>query len=217
MKDFKKFGTSKTEIWHISIALFALAVAFSFILFSKEIFHSGTYFYYSPQFFFETLIAVGFAFVLHELGHKFVAEKYGLWAEFRMWPLGLLLAVLMAVFSRGSFVFAAPGATMIAPIKETKKGFVMKKVRIDAAGMGKIGLAGPIVNNILTLLFIGLFSFLPLHMFKIAAQINGWLAIFNLLPFMILDGQKVWHWSKWAWGGAMLLSVALFLMSGILI
>ncbi len=213
---FKKFKTSKTEIKHILISLVTLAVAFSFILFSKEIFQSGTYFYYSPIFFFETLIAVGFAFVLHELGHKFVAEKYGLWAEFRMWPLGLFLAVLMAFFSRGGFVFAAPGATMIAPIKETRKGFVVKKIKINAEGMGKIGLAGPIVNNFLTLLFIAFFSVLPLHVFKTAAFVNGWLAIFNLLPFMILDGQKVWHWSKWAWGGAMLLSVALFLMSGML-
>ena len=212
----RQFRTSETELKHIFIALLALAFAFSLILFSREIFSSGSFFNYRPKYFFETLVAVGFAFVLHELGHKFAAEKYGLWAEFRMWPLGLLLAVGMAFFSRGGFVFAAPGATMIAPIKETKHGFALKKLHINAEKMGKIGLAGPLVNNALTILFIALFSLAPLSVFKTAAWVNSWLAIFNLLPFMILDGQKVWHWSKWVWCGAMLLSVALFLLSGMI-
>ncbi len=206
-----KFKTSAREIQHIIVALLALAFAFSLVLFPKEIFSNG--FNYQPKFFVETLIAVGFAFVLHELGHKFVAEKYGLWAEFRMWPFGILLAVGMALISRGGFVFAAPGATMIAPIRETKNGFVMKKVNINLEKMGKIGLAGPIVNNILTLIFAIAFSLLGLTVFKTGAQVNAWLAIFNLLPFAILDGQKIWRWSKGIWAGEMLISAALFFLS----
>ncbi len=210
-----KFKTSETEIKHIIIALLALALAFSFVLFDKEIF-SGGGFSYSPWYFTSTLIAVGFAFVLHELGHKFAAEKYGLWAEFRMWPAGLLLAVAMAFFFRGGFVFAAPGATMIAPVKQTKNGFEPKKVHITAEKIGKIGLAGPLVNIVLTILFVLLFFAVPLHVLKTGAQINAWLAIFNLLPFAILDGRKIWAWSKGIWAATMVLSVALFLTAGLL-
>ena len=43
------------------------------------------------------LIALGFGFVFHELGHKFVAQYYGAQAEFRMWPMGLILALVCFV------------------------------------------------------------------------------------------------------------------------
>ena len=53
------------------------------------------------------MIAVGLGFILHELGHKFVSMKYGYWAEFKLWPQGLILALVTSFFG---FVFAAPGA-----------------------------------------------------------------------------------------------------------
>ena len=49
------------------------------------------------------MIGVGAGFLLHEIGHKFV----GYWAEFKLWPLGLLIALVTAFLG---FVFAAPGA-----------------------------------------------------------------------------------------------------------
>ncbi|DAC54290.1 MAG TPA: hypothetical protein HA320_03095, partial [Candidatus Poseidoniaceae archaeon] len=39
------------------------------------------------------LIAIGPAFVLHEIGHKIVAKKNGCWAEFRADPKGLQFGV----------------------------------------------------------------------------------------------------------------------------
>src|SRR3989338_3460653 len=93
--------TSKIEVAHIVIALVALAFAFSLALFKKEIYVGGNFFdafsNYSLEFFLASMITVGLAFVLHELGHKFVAERFGLWAEFRVWPIGLFFALVMAV------------------------------------------------------------------------------------------------------------------------
>ena len=43
-------------------------------------------------------IVVGTAFLVHELAHKALAQKYGCWAEFRKFNLGLILAVLMSFF-----------------------------------------------------------------------------------------------------------------------
>ena len=53
------------------------------------------------------MIGVGAGFILHELGHKFVSMKYGYWAEFKLWPQGLIFALITSFFG---FVFAAPGA-----------------------------------------------------------------------------------------------------------
>ena len=51
------------------------------------------------------MVGVGAGFILHELGHKFVSMKYGYWAEFKLWPQGLIFALITSFFG---FVFAAP-------------------------------------------------------------------------------------------------------------
>src|SRR6266700_7447440 len=61
-----------------------------------------------------TAVIVGTGFLAHELAHKFTAEKYGCWAEFKLWTYGALMALLFAFVSGGTFVFAAPGAVYIA-------------------------------------------------------------------------------------------------------
>ncbi len=209
--------TSKTEVTHIIFALVALAFAFSLALFKKEIYVGKSFFdafsNYNLEFFVASLVTVGLAFVLHELGHKFVAERFGLWAEFRVWPIGLFFALIMAVFTLGSFIFAAPGATMIAPVRKTKNGFILKKVKINLEAMGKIGLAGPVVNIVLAILFLSLSLATSYKIFGIGAWVNAWLGMFNLIPFSLLDGKKVWQWSKPMWGLAMLVCVGLFVAS----
>ncbi|MDI6855821.1 MAG: site-2 protease family protein, partial [Candidatus Thermoplasmatota archaeon] len=79
------------------------------------------------------LLAVATGFLLHELMHKLVAQKYGCWAEYRAFPFGLVLALLM---SAAGFVFAAPGAVYIM-------GSITKKEN------GKISLAGPLINIVI--------------------------------------------------------------------
>ena len=46
------------------------------------------------------MVGVGTGFILHELGHKFVSMKYGYWAEFKLWPQGLLVALVTSVSIR---------------------------------------------------------------------------------------------------------------------
>src|SRR3990172_1751758 len=135
-------------------------------------------------------ITVGFSFIAHEvLGHKFLAQRYHLFAEFRADDLLLLLAVLL---SFTGFVFAAPGAVVIGG-----------GTRINT--YGKIASAGPLVNILLALFFgflarVGISLVLPLYdtqgidLISSSYQINAWLALFNLLPLGILDGAKVLAW-----------------------
>jgi Zn-dependent protease len=37
--------------------------------------------------------------------------------------------------------------------------------------------------------------------------------MFNLLPFGVLDGQKIFEWNKLAWGITMAMTMALFIVA----
>ncbi|HPR42581.1 MAG TPA: site-2 protease family protein [Candidatus Methanofastidiosa archaeon] len=138
-----------------------------------------------------SVVAVGTAFVCHELAHKYLAQRYRLYAEFRIWKQGLLFAVVIAVISLGNFIFAAPGAVYIY-------GFSMTNEQ-----NGKISLAGPLLNLFIAIASILLdIAFPGTRLFPYLAIINGYLGFFNLLPFPPLDGSKVINWRRDIYFGA---------------
>lgn len=152
-----------------------------------------------------SLFTAGLGFLLHELAHKFVAQRYGCEAEFRAWNQYLFLALFLAVLI--GFIFAAPGAVMIS-------GMVTRREN------GIISLVGPLTNYVLGSLFLGLMFILPAYsqIFSIGVQINMWLGLFNLIPFGPLDGAKVFFWNKAAWGIMVAFGIfAVFFLDKILI
>ena len=155
----------------------------------------------APLVFIIALVTVGSGFVLHELSHKFTAQGYGYWAEFRMWPFGLVLALATSLIG---FIFAAPGATYISG------------TNISASENGKISLAGPLTNVGVALAFLPFALYFPSDTFfgelgLIGTQINIFLGLFNMLPVMPLDGAKVFHWSKIRWAGVFVPLLVVFL------
>jgi len=75
--------------------------------------------------------------------------------------------------------------------------------------MGVIGISGPVVNVILTAIALP-FAAMGFQLAIVTAQVNAWLAIFNMIPFAMLDGAKVWQWSKPLWMGFFALCVGMF-------
>ena len=142
-----------------------------------------------------SLLTVGIGFLLHEMAHKFMAIRFGYWAEFVKDNSMLLIAIVMAALVR--FVFAAPGATVIY----SKDGRSLTR-KED----GLISAAGPVTNLVLCGLFAALFFIVGgmtalkagnlIAMVGLAGiQINAMLAAFNLLPISVLDGRKVLAWN----------------------
>ena len=120
--------------------------------------------------------------ILHELAHKFTAMGYGLQASFEIFPFGLILGVVLRVFS-APFLIIAPGYVVIPAIQ-------------DEIAYRLIAFAGPLTN--LLLFFIaGLVlkygNINRRYMLGVALfrKLNLVLFFFNMIPFGPLDGAKV--------------------------
>jgi Zn-dependent protease len=167
---------SRQETFQILIAVAALTFAFYMALtYGQDLSFDENIYYLAAS-----AIAVVTGFLLHELAHKFLAQRYGAWAEFRVYPLGLVFAVFFALLA--GWVFAAPGAVYI-------------QGRITKEQNGKISLAGPGLNLAFGAACVALLFVLPLTIIFIIGWINLFLAVFNLIPFGPLDGAKVARWN----------------------
>lgn len=152
------------------------------------------------------LLIVSTSFVLHELGHRTLARKYRFHAEYKMWPFGLLMALVLALATNGAFIFAAPGAVVIMPRADLWGRFRTMSMR----SYGIISGIGPLINIALCGIFLAASVLFQLPILLFGASINAWLAVFNLLPFGPLDGTKVWLWDRRVWLGLMAAAAALF-------
>jgi len=158
-----------------------------------------------------TSIAVGLGFVVHEMAHKFTAQRFGYFAEFRASLYGLLLTVFTAALG---FVFAAPGAVVIG----RKSSASPYAYRPDAYRYTReddrywevydtrtreqlyISISGVATNMLLVGAFLLVLFLAPApvassevlqRIIYMGIYVNVFLAAFNLLPFGPLDGAKV--------------------------
>lgn len=189
--------TSRKEIVHLLTAFAAITFAFTTL--------QVVWRYRSFDYFLVVLpiatIATLTGFVVHELAHKISAIRYGYWAEFRLWNLGLLITIISPLLG---FLFAAPGAVVVSGYLSTRN-------------YGKISLAGPLSNVALSLSMIGTIILMGkvyalTTILYYVAHLNMWLALFNLIPFPPLDGYKVLMWSKGVWIASFSISVALYVL-----
>jgi Zn-dependent protease len=198
--DVSKPGNfSRVEIQHLFISIFVLTFAFTFAI---------TPFNFLDGFNIDNLVyglllsflGISTAFFFHEMSHKFTAQKFGLWAEYRMFLQGLLLASVLGIIT--GFVFAAPGAVMFQGGSKNYE-------------TGRIAMAGPLSNIIIAsvTLFLYLFIFYEIELIgeiiAFICFINAFLAVFNLLPFGPLDGTKIIRWNATVWVILLIFSILL--------
>jgi Zn-dependent protease len=200
------------EFFELIFSAVILAVAFGIFL------SGGAKSFSDPSMLIEisliSLLAVSLGFVFHEMGHRFIARKYGYIAIYSMWIPGLLLAVVTSFFS---WIFAAPGAVMIRSREKSSED-----PEEYVKHLGKISVSGPIVNICLALIFL-LLSYLYIAadrfgastptlsiILVVGAHINSILAAFNLIPFGPFDGRKIFKWNKGAWFCTAAIAVGLF-------
>jgi Zn-dependent protease len=148
-------------------------------------------------------ISTATAFILHEMGHKFVAIRLGYVAHFQVWAWGLALTLITAVVSQGAFMFGAPGAVYIAPAVAGgyyAYGRRSGGLRSEEHDNVLISAAGPGTNLAFAVLFLALLVFGPAAGFvemvaSYGFSLNVGLGAFNMLPIPPMDGYKIFRGS----------------------
>lgn len=175
----KKIVFSKIEIIHLLIAWVGVSIAFSIAVGGLSF--SINYLVVLIG----AMLSIGLGFLLHEIAHKILANKYGCFAEFRADFKMLFISIGIAFLG---FLFAAPGAVQIFG-------------RIDKKKYAVISASGPAANLLLSLIFLGLYYTINTSQIITQFLLNGFrfnifLGFFNLLPFPSFDGIKIYFGDK---------------------
>lgn len=189
---------SQKEVKHIGIAV-ALVAGIGLSIGLYENFFGGFMIKWTWAMMAAFAAVMVASFLTHEIAHKAVAQRSGLWAEFRLTTFGAILT-FASVFL--PFKMIAPGAMMIG-------GSLRKNSDIV-----NISIAGPLTNFVYSSIFLALVFALPVSLewgfvLLFAAYINAFMAVFNLIPFGVLDGFKIFSLNKKLWAVAFVPSAAL--------
>ncbi|MHA2065701.1 MAG: AN1-type zinc finger domain-containing protein [Candidatus Thorarchaeota archaeon] len=133
------------------------------------------------------------SFMIHEFAHKFTAQRYGMYAHFRMTMQGYYLsavAILFAIPIFGTGVMQVGGAR-------------------DIDDYSKSTVAGPLSNLIVAgLLFItaeiivittGTLPPFVDFIIYYGMLLNSFLGLFNMIPIPGFDGSTIFRWSRPLW------------------
>ena len=192
---------SHKELKHLAVAsLLVIGVGLSYVMFGG-IFALMDW---PTLSFFAVVLTL--SFLTHEIAHKVTAQKRGLWAEFRLTLWGAVLTLISVISPLLKLI--SPGAVMISGPAQMDE-------------VAKISLAGPTTNIVFSTVFLGVAFAIgssPVQVLLfLAALLNGFIAVFNLIPIGILDGFKIFNWDKTVWALAFVPSAVLTALAYIMV
>lgn len=145
------------------------------------------------------------------LGHKWAAARYNIAAEYSIWkirrfgfreyqyihknpilnkiPLGILLPVVIAIFTEGKIWFAATGMMLTTAVPEHRIG--RKWTHIPDYEEARIAFAGPLVTLIVMGIAGLMFENSGWEIWKQVMMMNVALVVSNMIPFPHLPGGRM--------------------------
>jgi hypothetical protein len=147
------------------------------------------------------LVVGGFVVIAHDLGHRLIAYRLKVNAEFKFWGLGSATMLLTSWLF--GLVFAQPSRVII------------EKGEHNAEDMASVMLAGPAISLALSIIFllmtplgeaarsIGLLGF----------SMNMVTVVYSLMPFDPMDGKSIFAWNRAYWAILFLPIMLLFIIA----
>lgn len=143
---------------------------------------------------FNAILIVALSVLIHDAGQRIWGLAIGYRIEFRMWTLGLIVALVLAFISNGSLWLIVPGSFMLHHLAGHRLGFF--RYGINYVGQAMVAMAGPLFSLLLIILLKVLYAFSPNHLIEKAIIFNVVYIITSMLPFPTLDGGKIFFGSR---------------------
>jgi len=145
-----------------------------------------------------SLIIVGTALFVHHAAQRLAAIRTGFRAEHKLWWHGLVLGLILVVFTRGTVELFVASGVFIHMLAAHRLGVFRYGPNIDTYAM--IALWGPLANIFFATVVktLELWTPLPLNPEIVQAifVFNLGFAALNMLPIPPLDGSRVFFASR---------------------
>ncbi|MBW2973247.1 hypothetical protein KY346_02560 [Candidatus Woesearchaeota archaeon] len=143
------------------------------------------------------LIIVAISVFIHHAVQRLAALYLGYRPESRIWWLGILIGIVVLIFSNGRLMIFAGSYFMIHMLTAQRLG--KHRYGPSITSLGYVAMLGPLAN----VLFAGLLKMLNYGIGSAFLEsmigFNFMLAIYNVLPFPPLDGSKMFFGSRLAY------------------
>ena len=158
---------------------------------------------------FTIAIIVAISLLVRELVIKFFAKRHEAESQYKIWqmeylwfdkkvklirplPFGIIISLILAVYSKGTFFFTAIGKHDLILNKSVRVG--RQRINLKYFEEAQIISTGIVASLFLSIIVL-LFGRLTNTDFSRFVNINFYLALFNMIPFSSLDGAKIFFGS----------------------
>ena len=183
----------KKEEWQdFWIVAFVFAFILSFNDWGAKTFSLGT----GIANLFIAFIITTVSLLVHHFGQRLYAAKKGIQAEQRVWWPGLIIGLILVIFSNGAVKFFAATALFVHHVAAARVGRFFHALTDRA--IGTAALAGPLFSIVFAVA-IKTFQNLFAPGWLLADKIfmfNVSFALFSMLPIPPLDGSRVFFASR---------------------
>jgi hypothetical protein len=130
-------------------------------------------------------VAVAVVELVYWLTMEVVARRMGIWSEYRVWPMGIIMLLVFTLAFRSPFCVA--GRSEFQNVRPTKRA------------IGLISLSGPVACLLLGGLFAVLLSFGYEQLGSLGVMVCMTKATFDLIPTRPMNGKEIFNWNKIIW------------------
>jgi len=144
----------------------------------------------------KTILIVAVSVLVFDGAMKIAALQQGYRAEYRMWPTGLAIGVIVTLLTKGKFPIVLHGGLFLHHMMIMRIGKFRYGLNIIA--QGTIAAAGAVAHLILMTIGLAMskqFGILP-GFFDPFATVNGIMMIYQLLPIPRTNGIHIFFMSR---------------------
>ena len=160
--------------------------------------------------FLDCILVITLSILVRETAHRIFSIRSGHKAEFKVWPVGLGIALAASVLSYGKLPILVYGGFLLSYVPRQRLGYF--RYGLSFGNMATVAMWGNLSSLLLALFFKIAYTIVPNPLIKLAILVNIMMACLNMLPIPPLTGSVMFFASRTYYIFALALIIAASLM-----